>query len=264
MKGIFVTMISCAVILVACLSCVKSKPDTLNTENLNAKAMLQGIWVEDNTDEIVFKVEGDTIYYPDNSSQPSYFRIINDSLELGGYRYAVVQQSEHFFCFQNQTGDDVKLRKSTSQADSLAFCGLQPEMISSSAIVKRDSVVLYNGERYHWYVVVNPTKYQVTKTSYNSEGVGVENVYYDNIIHISLYHGAKRLFSRDMKKQMYEDKVPKEFLSQAILGGMTYDYIDAKGVHFNATLCIPEEASCYMVETLVGFDGQLSMNLLEY
>ena len=63
---------------------------------------------------------------------------------------------------------------------------------------------------------------------------------------------------------MYEDKVPKEFLSQAILGGMTYDYIDAKGVHFNATLCIPEEASCYMVETLVGFDGQLSMNLLEY
>lgn len=264
MKGMFFMMISCSVILVACFSCVGGTSSTLNTENLDAKAMLQGIWVEDNTEEVVFRVDGDTVYYPDDSSQPSYFRIVNDSLELGGYRYAVVQQTEHTFCFLNQAGDDVKLRKSTSSADSLAFCRHQPEMISSSVVVKRDSVVLYNGERYHWYVAINPTKYQVTKTSYNSEGIGVENVYYDNIIHISLYHGAKRLFSRDMRKQMYEGKVPNEFLSQAILGGMAYDYIDAKGVHFNATLCVPEEASCYMIETLVGFDGQLSMNLLEY
>ena len=127
-----------------------------------------------------------------------------------------------------------------------------------------DSVVMYGGERYHWYIAVNPTKYKVTKTAYNSDGVSVENVYYDNIIHLSLYRGSSRIFSRDIKKQMYAGDVPQQFLEQAVLGNMQYDHTDSHGVHFNATLCIPDGASCYLVETLIGFDGQLTMKLLEY
>ena len=45
---------------------------------------------------------------------------------------------------------------------------------------------------------------------------------------------------------------------------MQYALTDKNGVHFNATLCIPDEASCYLVETIIGFDGQLSLKLLEY
>ena len=62
---------------------------------------------------------------------------------------------------------------------------------------------------------------------------------------------------------MYADNVPQEFLEQAILGNMQYDHIDGRGIHFNATLCTPNAASCYLVETIIGFDGQLSLKLLE-
>ena len=264
MKDRLLMLMSCVAMFVACYSCSGEKASTTLVESREAKALLQGIWVDDVSEEVVFRAVGDTIFYPDESIQPSYFRIINDSLEIGAYRYAIILQNEYFLSFLNQAGDKVELRKSESPSDSLAFVHRTPEIQTTSEVVKMDSVVTFNGERYHWYIVVNPTKYQVTKTSYNNEGVGVENIYYDNIIHISLFQGAKRLFSRDMKKQMYESKVPSDFLSQAILGSISYDHIDSKGVHFNTTLCIPEAASCYMVENLVGFDGQLTMNLLEY
>ena len=182
-------------------------------ENLEAKALLQGIWIEDETDEVSFRAEGDTIYYPDSTSQPAHFMI---------------------------------------------------EILSVSEVLKMDSVVTFGSERYHWYIAVNPTKYRVVKTTYNSDGVGVDNVYYDNIIHVSLYNGSVCLFSRDFKKQMFEDMIPKKFLEQAILGNMQFDHADARGCHFNATLCIPDGASCYLVDILIGKDGQISMKLLEY
>ena len=33
-------------------------------EDIDAKAMLQGIWIESATETISFRAEGDTIYYP--------------------------------------------------------------------------------------------------------------------------------------------------------------------------------------------------------
>ena len=93
---------------------------------------------------------------------------------------------------------------------------------------------------------------------------GGDNVYYDNIIHVSLYNGSKCLFSRDFTKKMFSRIIPAEFLNQAILGNMQYERIDARGCHFNATLCIPDGANCYMVDVLIGKDGQMSMDLLEY
>lgn len=225
--------------------------------------MLQGIWLEGETEEAVFRVEGDTIYYPDPADQPACFRIIGDSLVLSQHRYSIIRQDEHIFWFENQSGEVTKLVKSDAADDSLVFVNRQPEVLTITEVIKRDSVIGYGGERYHWYIAFNPTRYRVVKTSYNSEGVAVENVYYDNIIHISLYQGAKCLYSHDIKKQMFNHEVPGQFLDQAILGNMQYSHTDARGVHFDATLCIPDEASCYMIETLVGFDGQMSMTLLE-
>lgn len=232
-------------------------------ENTVAKALMQGIWLESETNEAVFRVEGDSIYYPDPTNQPAYFRIVADSLQLNQHHYPIIRQDEHLFWFENQSGEVTKLIKSNTDEDTLAFANIQPEILSITKVMKRDSVILYNGERYHWYIAYNPTRYRVIKTTYNNEGVAVENVYYDNIIHVSLYHGAKCLYSHDIKKQMFTGEVPQQFLDQAILGNMQYGSTDARGVHFDATLCIPDEACCYMVETLVGFDGKMSMKLLE-
>ena len=249
---------------VACKQQRNDVSENETPEDLEAKAMLQGNWIESETEEVSFLAKGDTIFFPDSTSQPSYFRIVSDSFCLGENRYAITKQTEHLFCFQNQAGEEVRLEKSENKEDSLAFLDNQPEILSLNEVLKIDSVVLFGGERYHWYIAVNPTRYKVTKETYNSDGVSVENVYYDNIIHISLYRGSVCLFSRDIKKQMFADDVPQQFLDQAVLGNIKYDHVDSRGVHFNANLCIPDVASCYLVETLIGFDGQMTKKLLEY
>ena len=232
-------------------------------EDAKAKAMLQGIWIESESEDAVFRVEGDTIYYPDPTDLPVYFRIVSDSLVLNLHRYPIIRQDEHIFWFKNQSGEVTKLIKSVIDDDTLAFTNRQPEVLTITEVMKTDSVVHYGGERYHWYIAYNPTRYRVIKTTFNNEGVAVDNVYFDNIIHVSLYHGAKCLYSHDIKKQMYVQEVPQQFLEHAILGNLQYRKTDDRGVYFDATLCIPDEASCYMVETLIGFDGQMTMKLLE-
>ena len=63
---------------------------------------------------------------------------------------------------------------------------------------------------------------------------------------------------------MYEKKVPAQVLSQAILNNLEYEKTDGEGFHLRASVCIPDEASCYMVGHTVSFGGQLTTQLLEY
>lgn len=234
-------------------------------ESNEAKAMLQGIWVDEETEEVSFNVKGDTIFYSDSTSMPAYFKIVGDSLVLGsGTRYGIVKQTEHLFWFKNQSGDIVKLQKSTNPDDAAEFTRDTPQIMTYTHQVKLDSVVSFNGERYHWYIAINPTKYKVVTRTYNDDGVEVENVYYDNIMHISVFNGSRQIFSSDFKKQQYGKLVPAGFLDEAILGAMDFGHIDADGLHFDATLCKPDGASCYMVDTQIAFTGKLTMKLLEY
>ncbi len=238
---------------------------TAPEESKEAKSLLQGIWIDGETGEVSFRAKGDTIYYPDSTSVPAHFMIVNDSLVLGDQHYPILKQAPHLFWFRNQAGDVVKLEKSDDPNDALVFTHEEAKTLTMvSELQKTDSVVIFGDQRYHWYIAINPTRYRVSKTSYNDDGVGVENVYYDNIIHISIYKGGDRLFSSDFKKQMYEDLIPETFLSQAILGNMEYDRVDQQGLHFNATLCVPDGAACYLVETNISFDGHLTTKLMEY
>ena len=141
---------------------------------------------------------------------------------------------------------------------------IRPSILTYTHQVKIDSVVSYNRNRYHWYIAINPTKYKVAKRSFNEDGLEVENVYYDNIMHVSVFLGANKLFSSDFHKQQYKGLVPDAFLDEAILANMEYSHIDAQGLHFNATLCIPDGATCYMVESTISYTGVSSMKLVEY
>lgn len=253
------------------LASVGCKNKTANcespTENTEAEKMLQGIWVDADTEEVTFKVKGDSIFYPDTISQPTAFKIYGDTLALlsPGARYAIVKQADHIFWFKNQNGDVVKLMRSTDDTDSLAFVHERPTgIVTYNTVVKRDTVVMYGGERYHCYIAINPTKYKVVRTTYNQDGVAIDNVYYDNIIHISVFKGAAQLYSHDLRKQMYSRLVPKQFLSQSILSDMTFYKADSEGFHFNATICMPDGASCYMLDTKISFNGRMTMELVDY
>ena len=51
-------------------------------EDHNAKRMLQGIWGDEDENNVTFRAKGDTIFYPDTTSQPVYFQIVSDTLVL--------------------------------------------------------------------------------------------------------------------------------------------------------------------------------------
>lgn len=235
------------------------------TESKEAKAMLQGIWIDAVSEDVVFKVAGDTIFYPDTISMPACFRIVADTLVMsnGQTKYNIKKQTPHVFWFENSNGDIVKLTKTNDQSAALAFEHKKTVPLVVSEKLKTDTVVVYVGERYHCYVAINPTTYKVMKTTYTDDGVKVDNIYYDNIIHISIYQGREQLYSRDFSKKMYAELVPGHFLSQAVLSNMIFSHIDAEGFHFNTIICIPYGNSCYMLDTKITPSGDMTMELLE-
>ncbi len=248
--------------MVVLVGCRQNNSSTL-PDDKEAKAMLQGVWVDEESGDVTFRVKGDTIYFSDATSMPTYFRIYEDSLYLAsGTAYGIVKQTEHLFWFKNQNSDLLKLQKGDDNDVELEHGS--PSVLTYTHQVKVDSVVTYNNTRYHWYIAINPTKYKVTKRTFNDDGLEVENVYYDNIMNVSVFQGAHKIYSSDFRKQQYSDFVPASFLDEAIFANMTFSHIDAAGLHFNATLCIPDGATCYMVESTISYTGAMSMKLVEY
>jgi hypothetical protein len=234
-------------------------------ESSAAKALLQGVWSDEESETLVFKMEGDSVYYPDFTSMPAYFWVYGDTLYIGSSaRYHIEKHTEHLLWFTNNDGELVKLVKDDGEADKEAFNNNQTQILSLTDVLKKDTVVSYEGERYHIYIAVNPTKYKVSRQTINDDGLEVENVYYDNIIHLSIFKGNQQLFSRDFRKKQYEQRLPAQFFGQAVLNNMEYDKIDANGFHMNASLCSPGDAICYLLEHVISFDGKLSTQLLEY
>ncbi len=237
------------------------------SEDPEARQALQGIWTDRETETVLFCIRGDTVYYPDTLSVPVRFFVWRDTFYLVGTdttSYPISQIGRKAFSFHTSTGDAVRLVRSENPDDTLYFTRREPVTLTYSEVVKKDTVVYHNGERYHCYVYVNPSKQKVYKTGYTDEGIAVENVYYDNIIHICVYKGRECLFSRDYSKRDFAGIVPDNILEQAILSNMVAGKADSRGCHFQATVGIPDDAGCYMVDIRVDYDGHPQMALMEY
>ena len=230
MKKLFgYLMLLCTVLLMTGCGSSSGRPK----ESKEAKQLLQGIWVDEGTDKVLFKLQGDSVYYPDSTSMPAYFMVAADTLYIGNTsRFHIEKHAEHVLWIQNEEGELIKLHKDDDPDDEEEF--LEHQVQTLTEVVKRDTVVFYNSERYRLYFAINPTKYKVTLNTVNEDGMEVENVYYDNIIHLSIFKGSTELFSRDFRKPQYEKKVPAQFLTQSILNDMEYEKTDAQGFHVNA------------------------------
>ena len=122
-----------------------------------------------------------------------------------------------------------------------------------------DSVVIYNGTRYRAYVYINPSKMRVIKTTYSEDGISMDNVYYDNVMHICVYEGKKSLFASDINKQMFAQVVPEDFLMQAVLSDTKFVKVDRNGFHYQAVLAIPESSIYSIADMEVSFGGKLTI-----
>ena len=209
MKNVAVSLM--AIFFAACSG--NKSPHSLQQEkeDLSAKGLLQGIWLDDETESPLMRVEGDTIYYADVQSTPIAFKIIRDTL----YTY----------------GNDTTYYK----------------------------IVTYNGTRYRAYVYINPSKMRVIKTTYSEDGISMDNVYYDNVMHICVYEGKKSLFASDVTKQMFDKVLPVDFLEQSILSDTKFMKVDRNGFHYQAVLAIPETSIYSIVNMEVSFKGDLTI-----
>lgn len=228
--------------------------------------LLQGIWIDEETSLAFCKIEGDSIFYPDTMNVPLRIEATADTLTLIGsetVHYPIDRITKNSLSFHGATGDVVSLRKSEDLNDTIYFTHKVSKPITYNEVVKKDTVVYREGERYRCYIYVNPSKHKVYKQSYTNEGVAVENVYYDNVIHICVYKGKVCLYSRDYSRKSFSNIIPEGFLQQAILSDMKYGFTDKDGFHFNATVCIPDGASCYVTDICVSPDGNVRMELVQ-
>lgn len=157
----------------------------------------------------------------------------------------------------NQNGERVKLVKTDDESYLDLFAPKTFLAVNQNRIVKRDTVLYHGAEKYHCYVQVNPTTYKVVKSTFNDDGVEVGNVYYDNIVNLGVFNGARRLFSSDFRKQDFQKNIPSDILRQLVLSDITFNKANEEGMHFYAVLVIPETSISYIVELVVTYDGKI-------
>ena len=270
-KRIFMTIKESAVLIVLIVSLAscgnRQGGEASAKEDLTAKQLLQGIWVDDETDMPLMRIEGDTMYYTNPQSAPVSFKVVRDTIYVYSNEpvaYKIDRQTEYSFWFHLPADEVIRLHKSENEEDSLAFANREVEVISTTPdVIKKDSVVTYKNTRYRGYVYINPSRMKVFKTSYSENGIGVDNVYYDNVIHICVYEGKKMLYGQDITKKMFADIFPAEVLDQTILADMDFMGVDGKGYHYQATLGIPESSVYNLVNMVIGFDNKMNIKKAE-
>lgn len=259
------TLLTCILLLSACSEQPQKKEKT-EKEDLRTKDLLQGTWIDDMTETPLLKFRGDTLYYINESVSPVAFKVIGDSLKTYGQQissYHIKKQGEHVFWFQSSMGEVLQLSKAETSVDSLLNLQETNEPEQAREVLEKDRIVVFNNKRYRGYVYINPTDIKVVKPEITEEGLQVENIYYDNIIHICVYEGKNRLFGRDMKKQDFEPFIPQEYFRRAILSDMEFIGVNTQGYQYQATLCIPNSASCYLINISITTDGDIYYELAQ-
>ena len=259
------TIITCILLFTACTE-QSRKEEKTEKEDLKAKELLQGTWIDDMTETPLLQFKGDTLYYIDESASPVAFKIVKDSLKTYGQQtscYHIKKQGEQIFWIQSTMGEILQLSKAENSIDTLL--AIQEIQINDriKEVIVKDHVVHFNNTRYHGYVYVNPTNIKVIHPEITEEGLEVDNIYYDNIIHICVYEGKNRCFGRDMKKTDFQSLIPKEYFQRAILSDMEFFGVNEEGYQYQATLCVPNSASCYLVNISISQDGDIAYELVQ-
>lgn len=255
-----------SVLLTSSCSSSKAPQSQELEEDLQAKQSIQGVWINEDQGNCAFKVKGDTIYYTDSLSEPVRFRILADTLYLensSSTKYQLLKMTEHTIRFINSDGDEVMLTKTNAPEYLELFeKSVRAKVnINQGVLIKRDTILTANDKRFHAYSQVNPTTYKVLRQTVNEEGVSVDQAFYDNIVHIAVYDGAKKLLSRDYRKDDFAAQVPKEYLSRCILSDITIEKATSEGVFFMAILTEPDSYTSYRVSIIVDANGKVRMSI---
>ena len=144
-------------VMAAFIGCQQHANNGKLPESKEAKQLLQGVWSDVESESVVFQIHGDSVYYPDSTSMPAYFRVYNDTLYIGSSsRYHIEKHSEHVLWFKGGDGEIVKLVKENDTQEEELFEKQKTQILTLSDVMKNDTVVVYQNNRYHLYIAVNP------------------------------------------------------------------------------------------------------------
>ncbi len=255
-------------VVMLCLSACGGSDGTSRTsdsrEDVAAKQMLQGIWLDDATEMAFMGVSGDSVFFAERDRRPMSFRVVHDSIYFIGHdtlAYKIERQSDDDFWYRTFAGDVVKLQKQTSGSLDISDfrSGTTSYEPAAQQRMEKDSIVYYDGTRYRGYVFINPTSIKVLRTTYDENGIGIDNVFYDNVIHICVYEGANRLYGQDIEKSMFSGQFSSDRLSGLVLSDMDFTGVDADGYHYRAVLSVPESPVSFIMNLNISFSGELAI-----
>ena len=83
---LYVSLLTFFVITIGSCGKKEKAKDDAEKENIEAKKMLSGIWMDADEESVIFKAAGDSLFYPDSTSAPVKFIIRDDTLFLIGGR----------------------------------------------------------------------------------------------------------------------------------------------------------------------------------
>jgi hypothetical protein len=259
MKQIFFISVL-SIVVAGCSQKTEYKPE----EDLRAKEMFQGVWVSE-SNEPVLLAKGDSILYPDSSSQPVRFWINKDSIFLKGAhvtRYMITKQMPHVFLFTNQTGDEVKLLKSDDNSLKKIFFQNRPYAINTFRIEDKDTTIFTTAGYFDCNIHMETTSDRVLKSDYNDWGIEVDNMYLDNLARLTVVTGGQKFYQHEFRKQEFSQFIPKELLARAILQDFQFDHCDDNAMYFSISIGIPDASTGYVIQVRLSNKGTVTKKLI--
>ena len=100
-----IVLFAVAIIMVSCGHRYHNKVDDIEKPQQDTVALgkLQGIWVDNDTEEPLFRVNKDSIYYPDSTNLPQHISIVADTFFVGPNAYIIENLGDNFFSFHSMT-----------------------------------------------------------------------------------------------------------------------------------------------------------------
>ena len=143
------TIITCILLFTACTE-QSRKEEKIEKEDLKAKELLQGTWIDDMTETPLLQFKGDTLYYMDESVSPVAFKVIKDSLKTYGQQtssYHIEKQGEYIFWIQSTMGEILQLSKAESSIDTLFSVQEAQTNEHNQEVMVKDHIVHFNNTR---------------------------------------------------------------------------------------------------------------------
>ena len=139
-----------SLLCMALMGCTQKGNGYSGEESKEAKLLLQGVWSDQETETVVFQVKGDSIYYPDTTSMPAYFKVVGDTLYMSAMgAYHIEKHTEHLLWFKTKSGEIMKLVKTDDESLEEEMEQQRPQILTITDVLKSDTVVFWEGQRYH-------------------------------------------------------------------------------------------------------------------